>query len=83
MIGQKLSRATGPTALFVPLRGVSAIAVEGAPFHDPAADEALFGAVRESAGPAVELIELDLDINDPAFAHAMVERLDSYLKAAV
>ena len=83
MIGQKLSRATGPTALFVPLRGVSAIAVEGAPFHDPAADEALFGAVRESVGPAVELIELDLDINDPAFAHAMVERLDSYLKAAV
>src|SRR5204862_4578233 len=34
-IGRKLSGAKGPTALFVPLRGVSMIAVEGQPFHDP------------------------------------------------
>ena len=40
-IGRKLSAATGPTALFVPLKGVSMIAVEGQPFHDPAADAAL------------------------------------------
>ena len=54
-IGEKLSRATGPTALFIPLRGVSAIAVEGGPFHDAAADEALFSAVRDSAGANVEV----------------------------
>ena len=54
-IGEKLSRATGPTALFIPLRGVSMIAVEGGPFHDAAADEALFAAVREATGPNVEL----------------------------
>jgi uncharacterized protein (UPF0261 family) len=79
-IGDKLSRATGPTALFLPLRGVSMIAVEGGPFHDPAADEALFSAVRETAGPNVELIELELDVNDPAFAKAMVDKLDAYLQ---
>ena len=39
----KLSRATGPTALFVPLRGVSVIATEGRPFHDPDGGR---GAVR-------------------------------------
>jgi uncharacterized protein (UPF0261 family) len=81
-IGTKLSRATGPTALFVPLRGISMIAVEGGPFSDPAADEALFAAVRESVGPNVELVELDLDINDPAFARAMVDRLDTYVGGA-
>jgi uncharacterized protein (UPF0261 family) len=80
-IGQKLSRATGPTALFIPLRGVSMIAVEGGPFHDAAADEALFAAVREASGPNVELVELDLDVNDPAFATAMVDKLDAYLAA--
>jgi uncharacterized protein (UPF0261 family) len=81
-IGEKLSRATGPTALFIPLRGVSMIAVEGGPFHDAAADEALFAAVREASGPNVELVELDLDVNDPAFATAMVDKLDAYLAAA-
>ena len=34
-IGEKLSAATGPTALYVPLRGVSMIATRGQPFHDP------------------------------------------------
>ena len=74
-IARKLSAATGPTALFVPLKGVSMIAVEGEPFHDPAADEALFSALRENLGPNVELHELDLDVNDPAFADAMANRL--------
>jgi uncharacterized protein (UPF0261 family) len=73
-IGRKLAAATGPTALFVPLRGVSMIAVEGGPFHDPAADEALLEGLRETIGQ-VEVHALDLDINDPAFAEAMANRL--------
>jgi uncharacterized protein (UPF0261 family) len=74
-VARKLSAATGPTALFVPLRGVSMIATEGQPFFDPDADEALFSAVRENLGPNVELHELDTDINDPEFALAMASRL--------
>jgi uncharacterized protein (UPF0261 family) len=80
-IARKLSAATGPTVLFVPLKGVSMIATEGGPFHDPAADEALFSALRvgleknAALGGSVELHELDLDVNDPAFADAMANRL--------
>jgi uncharacterized protein (UPF0261 family) len=74
-IARKLNAATGPVTLFVPLRGVSMIATEGQPFHDPAADEALIGALREDLEPSVEVRELDTDINDPAFAEAMAERL--------
>ena len=74
-IGRKLSAATGPTALFVPLGGVSAIAVEGGPFYDPAADEALLEGLQETLDPSVEVHELDLDINDPQFAEAMANRL--------
>jgi uncharacterized protein (UPF0261 family) len=74
-IARKLSAATGPTALFVPLRGVSMIATGGGPFYDPEADEALFAALREDLGENVELHELDLDVNDPAFAEAMANRL--------
>jgi uncharacterized protein (UPF0261 family) len=59
-IARKLSAAQGPTVLFVPLGGVSAIDVEGQPFHDPDADAALFGALREGLdGSGVEVHELD------------------------
>jgi uncharacterized protein (UPF0261 family) len=74
-IGRKLSAATGPTVLFVPLKGVSMIAVEGQPFYDSAADEALLAGLRETLGSSVEVHELDTDINDPAFADAMADRL--------
>jgi len=81
IIAKKLNKTTGPTALFVPLKGVSAIDVEGGPFYDPAADKALFEAIRKHLDRSkVELVELDLAINDPAFADAMVDRLQKMLK---
>jgi len=43
----------GPTALFIPLRGISRIAVEGQPFHDADADAALLEGLRETLGPNV------------------------------
>ncbi|WP_028060716.1 Tm-1-like ATP-binding domain-containing protein [Candidatus Solirubrobacter pratensis] len=81
-IARKLSRATGPTALFIPLGGVSLIDAEGQPFHDPEADAALFAALREGLDDRVELIELDCNINDEAFAAAMAEKLDEYVRGA-
>jgi uncharacterized protein (UPF0261 family) len=81
-IAEKLSAATGPTTLFIPLKGVSMIAVEGQPFYDPEADAALFGAIRDHLPDTVDLVEMDCDINDPAFAKAMVERLTAYMKAS-
>jgi uncharacterized protein (UPF0261 family) len=73
-VGRKLSAATGPTALFVPRRGVSMIAVAGQPFHDPQADEALLAGLAETLVD-VERHDLDLDVNDEQFALAMADRL--------
>jgi uncharacterized protein (UPF0261 family) len=82
-IARKLVAATGPTSLFLPLRGVSAIAVEDGPFYDPAADASLFESIRAGvAGSAVELVELDTDVNDPAFAKAMVDTLHAAIQNA-
>jgi uncharacterized protein (UPF0261 family) len=80
-IARKLSAATGPTALFVPLHGVSMIDAESQPFHDPEADAALFEALR-AVGDGVELVELDMHVNDPEFAQAMVAKLDEYMNQA-
>ena len=73
LIAEKLNRAQGPTALLVPLRGVSMIDAEGAVFYDPIADTALFEALRAHLESRVELIEIDAHINDPAFASALVD----------
>ncbi len=83
IIARKLNAATGPTELFVPLRGVSMIAVEGQVFHDPEADAALIDTLRASLDPArVVVHELDTDVNDPSFALAMADRLHELMKEA-
>ena len=79
-IGRKLSRAGGPVVLFVPLRGVSAIAVPGQVFHDAEADAALLQGLDETLSPTVERHDVDADVNDPAFARAMADRLDELIK---
>jgi uncharacterized protein (UPF0261 family) len=81
VIAEKLNQAQGPLTLFVPLKGVSLIATEGQVFHDPAADEALFGALRDHLDPDVDLQELDLDVNDPEFARALADRLDALYRS--
>ena len=83
IIAEKLNEATGPTELFVPLRGVSAIATEGQVFYDLEADAALFETIRSTIDTAkVVLHEVDTDVNDPAFAMAMANRLHELIGAA-
>ena len=75
-IATKLAAATGPTELFIPLRGVSAIDVEGGPFRDAEADAALFAELRAGlVGSGVVVHELDQAINDPGFGAAMAHAL--------
>jgi uncharacterized protein (UPF0261 family) len=74
-IAEKASAARGPTVVLLPLRGVSAIDREGQPFYWPEADAALFQSLRNWMSPHVRLIELDLHINDNAFAEAAATRL--------
>jgi len=82
IIATKLNAATGPTALYLPLKGVSMIDADGMPFWSPEADAALFDAIRATVDPSVvELVELDMHVNDPAFADAMSARLLAMLAA--
>ena len=83
IIAGKLNAATGPTELFIPLRGVSMIATEGQPFHDPEADEALIGTLHELIDTTrVVVHEVDTDVNDEQFALAMANRLHELIGGA-
>lgn len=81
IIASKVNMARGKAAVYIPLRGVSALDAAGQPFDWPEARKALFDALRENIDrDAVELVELDLHLNDPAFAEAMADKLLSFLK---
>ena len=78
-IAAQLNAATGPTAVVLPLRGVSAIDAPGQPFHDPAANAALFDTLRASLDARIPIVDIDAHINDTAFADALVS---TYLSLA-
>ncbi len=73
-IVERLNRMEGPVRFLLPLQGVSAIDAPGQPFYDPAADEALFSAIRAGwkTAPNRQLIEVDAHINSPELAAALV-----------
>ena len=74
-IGERLNRMEAPVRFLMPEGGVSALDAPGQPFHDPAADRALFETLRASAGPRVRDVDVDAHINDPAFADVLVREL--------
>ena len=73
IIAEKANANPAPVAILNPLKAISEINGIGKPFHDAAADKALFNAIRENA--TVETIDLDLEINDPEFAQICAEKL--------
>jgi uncharacterized protein (UPF0261 family) len=82
LIARKLNTAKGPVSVYMPTAGVSMLDAPGEPFHDPAADAALFDALRSGLGPAIERVEVAVNINDPAFGRAMADRLHELVTAS-
>ncbi|HTI50938.1 MAG TPA: Tm-1-like ATP-binding domain-containing protein [Planctomycetaceae bacterium] len=79
-IADKANASCGPTALLLPLRGISAIDAEGQPFWWPEADAALFTEIRGHLKPEVRLIEIDAHINDPIVAVTATDTLLELLR---
>lgn len=75
ILAEKVNAYSAGAAVLLPTKTVSVIGAAGQPFHDPEADAALFGAIRENLGEGVRLVEMDCEINDPAFAVACAEAL--------
>jgi uncharacterized protein (UPF0261 family) len=73
ILAEKTNAYTAPTAILLPLKAISVISAAGQPFHDEAADEALFGAIKEKSTHPV--IEMEQEINSPEFARACAVKL--------
>jgi uncharacterized protein (UPF0261 family) len=74
-IGERLNRMEGPVRFLIPEGGVSLLDQPGRAFHDPAADAALFKGLETTVRqtPRRRLVRLPCNINDPAFAEALVK----------
>jgi uncharacterized protein (UPF0261 family) len=74
-IAERLNRCDGSVRFLIPEKGLSAMDVEGQPFHDPQADAALFDAIEAGLRQTARrrLVRLPLHVNDPAFSAALVE----------
>jgi len=80
ILAEKVNRYQAPAAIMIPRKALSALGAPGQPFHDPAADEALFQSIRTHSEVSTE--ELDEEINSPVFARACAEKLLHLMKAA-
>jgi len=75
VFAEKANASHGPVAFLIPLRGVSILDGDGAPFCDRAADEAMFHAIRQNVDPKIEVVQVDCNINDAQFASQAVEMM--------
>jgi uncharacterized protein (UPF0261 family) len=75
IFAKKANAATGPVAFLIPLRGVSMLDGDGQPFCDREADRAMFDAIKARVKPGIRIVEVDLNINDQAFATKAVEMM--------
>lgn len=80
-MAERLNRGTGPWAVLLPEKGVSALDIAGGPFRDPEADEALFKALEGELrqGPRRAVRRVPYHINDPGFVKAALAALDEVL----
>jgi uncharacterized protein (UPF0261 family) len=80
ILAEKVSMSAGPVTVFLPLRGVSQLDSPGGDFWWPEADRALYDAIKTHLRADIPVIELDLNINDPAFADAAATKLLAYVE---
>lgn len=80
ILSKKLNKSNGKTALYLPVKGISAIDKENMIFEGKEEDKALFESIRLHLDKEkVEIVEMKNHINDREFALAMARKLISMI----
>ncbi len=69
---KKLNLSTGPTRVFIPLRGFCDPDREGFPHWDPEGNQAFIESLEEGLRPDIPVVTLDVHINDQDFIDPVV-----------
>jgi uncharacterized protein (UPF0261 family) len=77
---EKLNRAKGPVKFIIPSRGWSSLSVQGQPLCDPDASKLFVKELKKQLKPEIEVKELDIHLNSPEFAKAVVEAFEDMMR---
>jgi uncharacterized protein (UPF0261 family) len=81
-LAEKLNQDAQNVHLLVPIRGFSEADRDGAPLHDPATCRTLIEKLKQHLSPAIVVEEMDLHINDSAFAVRAAMLMDRLIRKA-
>lgn len=82
LYAEKLNRAKGPVKFLIPLQGWSSIDKPGSVLYLPEEDRAFVDELKAHLKPEIQIEELDCNLEDREFAHALVESFDNIFKEA-
>lgn len=71
VFAEKLNRAEGPVKVLIPSKGWSSVDTAGNPTFDPAEDRVFVEALRLLLDSRIELVEIEANMEEPAFADAV------------
>jgi uncharacterized protein (UPF0261 family) len=80
LIAEKLNASRGPLTVLLPRGGLSMIGKPDGPFHWPEADHALIDGLKSQLRAGIDVIELEANINDAAFAERCVAELLKHMR---
>jgi uncharacterized protein (UPF0261 family) len=77
VMAEKLNRAKGPVTVLYPLKGFDDFDKKvGGVFYDPEGHATFLKVLRRNVKPAIKIVELDMHINDQAFAEKAIAVFD-------
>jgi uncharacterized protein (UPF0261 family) len=80
VMAEKLNRSKGPTAVILPLRGLSVLDKIVKEFDAPEANDAFFESLSENLNSDIEIKRVDAHITDPLFAEEAEKMLSALLQ---
>lgn len=79
-LSEKLNKYVSNIQVLVPMQGWSAADIKGGPLYDPETNTYLIGILKDNLDSRIPLEEVDMHINDPAFARLAANAMDQMIQ---
>ena len=79
VIAERLNQATGPLKVILPLKGFCEAGVEGRELYNKEVDDTFIRVFKEKLDPSVDVIEVNANINDQAFADVVIREAEKMI----